>query len=99
VRISGFVKVPKDGVYTFYSGSDDCSRLWIGGRRLADNDGLHAHSEAAGLMRLKAGLHPFDVRMFEAGGDESLVVSWEGPGVSKREIPPQAFFRPEKKKG
>ncbi len=99
VRISGFVKVPKDGVYTFYSGSDDGSRLWIGGRRLADNDGLHAHSEAAGLMRLKAGLHPFDVRMFEAGGDESLVVSWEGPGFSKREIPPQAFFRPEKKKG
>jgi S1-C subfamily serine protease len=97
VRVSGFVKVPKDGVYTFYSGSDDGSRLWIGGRRLADNDGLHAHSEAAGLIRLKAGLHPFDVRMFEASGGESLVVSWEGPGLSKREIPPEAFFRREKK--
>ncbi len=98
VRITGFVKVPEDGFYTIYSGSDDGSRVWIGGKLIVDNDGLHAHVEAAGLVRLTAGLHPIDVRMFERGGEESLKVSWEGPGLKKEEIPPRALFREKQKK-
>jgi S1-C subfamily serine protease len=92
LRFSGLVEVPADGLYTFYTRSDDGSRLYIDDKLVVDNDGLHPAAESAGLMRLKAGLHPIVVTFFEATGDELLDVAWEGPGVKKQQIPPAAYF-------
>lgn len=43
-------------------------------------------------MRLKKGLHPVDVTFFEQGGDESLEVSWEVPGLARQVVPKEAWF-------
>lgn len=88
----GFIKVPEEGLYTFYTSSDDGSRLSIGENVVVSNDGLHAVQRKSGLARLPAGLHPVTIAFFERGGDEELEVSWEGPGVSFQPVPEEAWF-------
>ena len=95
LRFTGYLDVPADGVYGFYTASDDGSRLWIGDRLVVDNDGLHPAAERRGFIPLRAGKHPITVAYFERGGEESLKVSWEGPGLLKQPIPASALFRPK----
>lgn len=87
VRFSGAILAPQDGLYVFYTLSDDGSRLWIGDRLIVENDGLHPSRESGGLIRLKAGLHPLRVDYFERGGAEELDVAWEGPQIAKQRLP------------
>jgi len=95
LRFTGFLEVPADGLYFFYTSSDDGSRLRIGDRLVVDNDGLHATAEMGGLIRLSGGLYPIEVTFFEKTGEEELKVFYEGPRLPKREIPPEAlFFKP-----
>ena len=94
LRFRGYVRVPKDGVYTFSVQSDDGSRLWIGPSLVADNDGLHGTREVSGAVALAAGLHPITVAMFEQSGGFDLVVSYSGPGIAKAPIPAAALYRP-----
>ena len=88
----GYVEMPSDGKYTFYTQSDDGSRLSIGGTVVVDNDGLHGAAEKAGVAYLKAGKHALEVAFFERTGSQVLTVSYEGPGLSKRVIPASALF-------
>lgn len=92
LRFRGYVNVPKDGLYSFFTSSDDGSRLSIGENVLINNDGLHAVVRVGRLCRLKAGLHPIEVTFFEAMGDEELLVEWEGPDLARQEIPAEAYF-------
>ncbi len=88
----GYVEVPTDGRYTFYTQSDDGSRLSIGGAVVVDNDGLHGTAEKSGIAYLRAGKHALEVAFFERTGSQVLTVSYEGPGLSKRVIPASALF-------
>ncbi|UYZ63619.1 RICIN domain-containing protein [Hymenobacter weizhouensis] len=92
-RYQGYVEVPQDGEYTFYAGSDDGSKLYIGTQEVVANDGLHAYWEQSGTIGLKAGKHAVTVVFFERGGYETLHVSYEGPGVPKQLIPAAALWR------
>ena len=82
-RFVGEINVPSSGEWTFWTKSDDGSRLWIDGEVLIDNDGVHGPQEVSGKRTLDAGLHTFEVRMFEHGGGELLEVNWQGPGVER----------------
>ena len=96
LKFTGFVEAPREGLYFFYTKSDDGSRLYIGDRLVVDNDGGHASSERSGQIRLKAGLYPITVTYFEADAGEVLDVSVERLDIRKQRIPPQAlFFKPE----
>jgi S1-C subfamily serine protease len=92
IRYTGFVKIPADGLYTFFTASDDGSQLHIGERLVVDNNGLHPSRESAGVIRLSAGLHPITVAMFEQSGDEALKVAIEGPNLNKQAIPAEMWF-------
>jgi len=92
VQFGGKLEVPQDGTYTFYANSDDGSRLWIDGQLVVDNDGLHAAQERSGSVDLSLGMHAIAVTHFQAGGDQSLDVSWEGPRLQKQAIPGGALF-------
>ena len=92
IQFEGLVKVPEEGLYTFYTSSDDGSRLSIGDEVVVNNDGLHAVQRKSGLVRLPAGLHPVTISFFEQGGDEELVIFWEGPGFSLQVVPEDAWF-------
>jgi hypothetical protein len=92
VRWTGIVRVPKDGTYTFYTESDDGSRLWVNGKTVVENGGLHAMEEKNGRIELKAGDHEIKVDLFENEGQVGLKVSWETDGVAKQIIPASALF-------
>jgi len=84
VLLEGYLRLPRPGAYTFWLGSDDGSRLWLGGALAIDHDGLHGYSEKRATVRLPAGDLPIRVVMFEAGGDDRLTLELEGPGMPRR---------------
>lgn len=91
---TGYVEVTADGNYTFYTSSDDGSKLYIGSTEVVNNDGLHAITEQSGTIGLKAGKHALKVVFFEKTGGHSLTVSYSGPGLSKQVIPDNRLYRP-----
>ncbi len=92
-RYRGYLDVPTDGTYTFYTNSDDGSRLSIGSTLVVENDGLHGAQERSGAIGLKAGKHAVTVTFFEREGDEVLTVSYAGPGIAKQVIPGSRLSR------
>ena len=60
----GFVLIETAGKYTFSTRSDDGSRLWIDGKRIVNNWGLHGARERKGKIFLKEGWHTFRSTMF-----------------------------------
>ena len=93
-RYTGYVEVPENGEYTFYTDSDDGSRLYIGDELVVDNPGLHAANEASGTVQLQDGRHAITVTVFEHTGVETLDVRWNGPGISGAEpIPESRLYR------
>ncbi|RYE14521.1 MAG: hypothetical protein EOP51_28015, partial [Sphingobacteriales bacterium] len=90
---TGYINVPADGVYTFYTTSDDGSNLYIDNVLTVANDGLHAAIEKSGTIGLKAGKHAISTGFFEQGGGEVLTVSYSGPGITKQLIPGSVLFR------
>lgn len=92
-EFTGFIDIPADGQYTFYTTSDDGSVLYIDNHLVVDNDGLHGAVEKSGSIGLKAGKHPITVGFFEQDGTQLLNVHLSGPGVSKRAIPNSYLYR------
>jgi hexosaminidase len=91
LAFEGFIEVPETGIYTFYLSSDDGSVLQIGDRMVIDHDGFHGGQEKSGQIALEKGLHPIVLRYFDGGGGNSLKISYEGPGISKQEVPGSVF--------
>lgn len=54
---------------------------------MVDNDGLHGSQERSGTISLTAGLHDITVLFFENSGGETLTVQYQGPSISKQNIP------------
>ena len=86
LRFTGSIQTPKSGNYTFYTNSDDGSRLYIGDKLVVNNDGKHGMVEKRGRINLPAGSHPIVVTYFDNGGNDGLIVRWKGPGFKKQAI-------------
>jgi hypothetical protein len=93
LRFSGYLRVPTNGMFTFYTKSDDGSKLCIGDEEVVNNDGVHGTQERSGQIALKSGLHACTVTFLEYSDGESLNVSWQAPGLGKQTIPNSAWFR------
>ncbi|MEZ6062515.1 MAG: PA14 domain-containing protein [Planctomycetaceae bacterium] len=91
LRFTGSLRIEQPGRYSFFTTSDDGSRLYIGSELVVNNDGLHGMSSKRGRTRLAAGLHPITVTYFDNGGGDGLQVEWEGPGFSRQPIPASAL--------
>jgi hexosaminidase len=90
---SGIIDIPADGVYTFYSSSDDGSRLYLNGDLLVCNDGIHGMEIEYGQAALAAGKHTLKLEYFENNYGEGLKVEIEGPGLDRQEIPASFLYR------
>ena len=60
-----YIQVPEDGVYEFYTESDDGSVLWIDDQEVVNNDGSHGAVKNTGRIGLKKGTHKLEVHYFE----------------------------------
>jgi hypothetical protein len=94
-RFTGYIEVPVDGVYTFYTTSDDNSKLYIGSTLVVNNDYMQAPTERKGRIGLKAGKHSITVEFMEVGGGEALSASYKGPTISKRFLPASSLWHKE----
>ncbi len=92
VQYTGYIKIAKDGPYTFYINSDDGADISIDKNVIVDNDGCHAAQEFSGTVVLNSGFHEITISFFQAGGGKVLDASIEGPGLSKQIIPAGMLF-------
>lgn len=90
--IRGLVKVPYDGIYTFYTSSDDGVILYIDGEKVVDGDTFHHGITNEGAVALMAGLHEIQVNYFQRQYRKSLSVSWEGPATERQTVNPSVLF-------
>jgi acyl-CoA thioesterase I len=89
---TGYLLAPLSGMYTFFTSSDDGSALFLDGKKVVDNDGVHGAQERSGDIALSAGLHSITVLFYEVAGGQSLDVSWRVPGAQKTAIPDSVLF-------
>jgi hexosaminidase len=94
MTLSGFLRVPRKGIYTFFLTSDDGSRLTMEGQVVVDHDGPHGMATRSGQIALHRGWHPLEVRYFQAGGGLGLELEVEGPGLERTPVPADWLARP-----
>ena len=91
-EFTGYIKIPKDEVYVFYTDSDDGSKLFIGDSLIVNNDGLHGVVQKRGLIPLASGYHPIRVSYFNKTGGLDLKVFIESNGMKKQLITDDMLF-------
>ena len=91
-QFDGLIEIPRDGVYTFYTESDDGSRLFIGSTLVVNNDGLHGTIQKKGVIALAKGFQPLKVEFFQKTGGTALNVLLEGPEFKRQAIPDTLLF-------
>ena len=90
---NGYITIPADGQYKFYTSSDDGSNLYIDDLLTVANDGLHGNTERSGVIGLKAGKHAIRGVFFQQAGQQLFTVSYEGNGIIKQLIPASILHR------
>ncbi len=90
--LEGYLVIPSDGVYSFYTGSDDGVRVFIDDELTVDGDEFHHGITNEGRAALRAGLHRITVRYFQRLYRQGLNMSWEGPGVTRQAVPEEVLF-------
>ncbi|TKG93778.1 beta-N-acetylhexosaminidase [Puteibacter caeruleilacunae] len=81
----GYFKAEEDGIYEFYTKSDDGDLFYIGDRLVVDNGGSHADRKRSGMIALKKGYHKFTHKYRQLGGGLSLEAGVKTP--AGKEIP------------
>ena len=96
VKYSGYINIPQDGFYMFYTKSDDGTKLFVDEKLIVNNDGRHGPIENNGVASLNTGFHKIEVVFFQAGGGLFLETSIEGSTLKKQVIPMEMLFHDNK---
>lgn len=91
-EFNGMIRIDKDGIYSFYTRSDDGSKLFIDAQEVVDNDGDHGSTEKSGKAGLKKGYHQIRVVYYDSGGGNELHAYIQPDGGKKEEIAPSLLF-------
>lgn len=93
---TGSIRVPEDGLYTFYFSVDDGGRLWIDDQVVVDHDGLHANTEKKGMIALKKGAHEFRLAYIQDRSDKALQLKYsvgkKGSGAEVAQAIPASWW-------
>lgn len=92
IRFESHLKITSAGEYTFYTYSDDGSKLYINNQEIVNNDGGHGALEKSGKVTLAAGSHSIKVTYFNEGGGNWVDVFFKGPGIPKQIIPADLLY-------
>ncbi|WP_175549932.1 family 78 glycoside hydrolase catalytic domain [Mariniphaga anaerophila] len=86
IRFKGLLDITQFGEYTFFLKVDDGGKLYLDGKLLVNNDGLHGSVEKHGKIKLEPGKHSIIIEYMQAGAGKEFELRWEGPGFGKELI-------------
>ena len=102
LRFTGYVEVPRDGIYRFYTSDAGTSKLMIGDTLIVNNKLSRWLQRESGFIALKAGRHRLSVLYCRADQREVFysadrkaewfMVEYEGPGIKKQPIPGSVLY-------
>ncbi|GAA4319671.1 chitobiase/beta-hexosaminidase C-terminal domain-containing protein [Compostibacter hankyongensis] len=93
IRWVGLIEAPVSGEYTFYTNTDDGSRIWINGQSVIDY-WTTCCSEHSGKITLEAGRkYPIIWEFHEGGGGaNALFFDWAAPGIGRQAVPSRYLY-------
>ena len=74
IRFRGELAIDTPGLYRFGLYSDDGAKLYIDGRLVVDNDGVHTKGKG-GSITLSKGIYPVEIQYFQ-GPRYSIALQW-----------------------
>ncbi|MEM6311712.1 MAG: PA14 domain-containing protein, partial [Pseudomonadota bacterium] len=86
VQLEGQISVETGGTYNFFASGDDGVVVYINGKEVVDNDGLHGFRTRSGEIELEPGTYEIEVKYFENYGHAGLKLEWDGPDTDGREL-------------
>jgi hypothetical protein len=88
-QFSGYLRVPKSGVYHFALTTNGKAVVRLHNALLIDADSHHkAGSKAlSGKIPLHAGLHPLRINYLAGASDATISLQWQTPGGQMKPIP------------
>jgi hypothetical protein len=89
LRIFGLLDLEKPGFYGIGTESDDGSWIWIDGKMIVDNGGLHSRQERMELIHLQKGLHLIELKFENLMGGAYLDTFWIPPNGTRQ---PLSFY-------
>lgn len=72
IVFEGYVELTETATYTFFTRSDDGSKLYIDDKLVVDNDGQHGAFYEYGDIILEKGRHKLRIEYFESSGSQML---------------------------
>ena len=88
VVFEGFIDIKEEGRYTFFTNTDDGSRLYLHDDLIVDNDRTHGMTKVNGEVILKKGKHPIRIEYFNKKGGYGLIAGYKGPDFDEKPFPP-----------
>jgi fibronectin-binding autotransporter adhesin len=70
------------GVYTFQTGSDDGSGIYVDGQLVVNNFFQQGVTYRSGTMSLTPGYHNIDIIFYQTGGGLGFAANYEAPGAT-----------------
>src|SRR5262245_22491784 len=90
-RWFGYLSIGAAREYTFATTSDDGSRLFVDGRLVVDNGGVHGPQTASGRIQLDAGSHFVLLEYEQAGGTFDINWTWATESGDQTRVPSWAL--------
>jgi hypothetical protein len=92
VAWSGSLLAPRAGTYELATDSDDGSYVYVDGRLVVDNGGLHPRRLAWGSIELTRGPHALLVLYNQVGGSLYFELEWARNGAALAPVPAWALW-------
>ena len=81
-----YVYAEVDGDYTFWTESNDGSKLYVNTQLIVDNDGIHDMERRSGRIALREGWHTLRIEYFEYGLSAGIFASMTPPGMQEQTL-------------
>jgi hypothetical protein len=88
----GQIEAPVDGVYEFWTTSNDGAMLKIDDSMVINDWSIHWHRKTYGKTELRQGWHKFQLDYFEEDGPAEIALEW-APPQSRRSIVPRKYLK------
>ena len=78
---AGYLEIPRDGIYSFSISSNDGNTFFLDDKKFG-----------GGSIAIRKGLYKISQKYFQLGNNKWDIVTWQGPGIERQEVPARAYF-------